>query len=391
LSGDPAAAECARVRWRPEAQPVPLPGDVWAAIRLWLAACGRLSDGAPTASLAPGQYIFTPLLDLPQQGPLDRPAAWGLDRHLSCDLMLDNLRLYGRQVGLPDHKLTTLALRRTGLRLRLQAGDTAEQIKTYVDGRSTPRDLRHRLRLLPPLPPDPPATAQSAVPVADLPLPQRKGLPLEPGYGMKHGFLAHSQPAAEVQAVLGEAVRGVDAELAGLRRLARGLLSMQARQCTGKELGQLSQAYTLTATRLAMMVDAEKRLSQGGQSDNWAERVLAALDGAAQELGLTPPSIAIRAEALGSDAHLAASSRQLDEEIAAMRLVLRRTLALAVQAGQADDVGEYIHLVDIYSQGCNRLMRLLLAAPSGQGRLETVLRQCMDLALAEVQKDWTVD
>jgi len=287
------------------------------------------------------------------------------------------------------------------LRLRLDSGDSPEQMRAFMDGQGRVRNTRRLMNLLPRLPPDPapesqePEHPQAARPEAaplplETPLPLRKSMPYPPGRGLKHGLFAQSQPTGQVLQVLAEDVHGVEAELTGLRLLSRGLMALQAQGRSSRELSQLAQAYSLTAQRLATMITAEKQLEQGSQQSDWAENFLAALDGFAAANGQPPWSPDLRAEAHSGDPDLAAGSRRLDEEIASMRLVLRTTLDLASQAEQQGQVGEYIHLVDVYSQACNRLMRLLRASQAGQGRLEAYLREFLDSALQEVTKTWSL-
>jgi hypothetical protein len=370
------------VRWRPEAQPVPLPGDVWQAIREWLAASGRLPG------IAPGDYIFTPLVDPTQTHPIDRPQAWASGRCLTRKRVHCNLKLYGRQAGLPGHKLTCRVLRLTALRLRLQAGATPAEMHPFLDSRCRPSHTSYLLSLLPPLPPDPPASPQPPELPAQPALPARKAALLQPADLFKHGFYARSRPPEQVQAILSENIHGIEDEIAGLRGLARGLLEMQLQASTSQDAARLAQAYTLTATRLAAMVEAEKHLSSESEKDNGTEEFLDRLDRMWEEMGREPLGSAIRAEALANEPALAANSRRLEEEIASVRLVLRNTLALAGDAGQQPAAGEYVHLVDVYSQGCNRLVRLLRTSRAAQDWLTVYVQQLVDDVLREVQKDW---
>ena len=396
------------VRWRAEAEPVRLPEEAWEAIQQWLTASGRRAD------MREGDYIFTPLVDPLQREASDRGEAWARERYLSVDAIEDNLRLYGLRVGIDKRKLTPLALRRTALRLRLDSGDGPEQMRAFMDGQGRVRNTRRLMSLLPQLPPDPAPESQGAarpeaaelpleaafpqepaIPAepahpVEAPLPLRKSIPYPPGYGMKHGLFAQSQPTEQVLEILAEDVQGVEAELTGLRLLSRGLMALQAQARSSRELSQLAQAYSLAAQRLATMITAEKQLEQGSQQGDWAENALAALDSIAEYFGDPPWSPDFRAEACSGDPYLAAGSRRLDEEIASMRLVLRTTLDLASEAKQQRQVGEYIHLVDVYSEACNRLMRLLRASQAGQGRLEAYLREFMDSALEEVTKTWSL-
>jgi hypothetical protein len=377
---DGTSPEGAWVRWRPEAEPARLPEEVWAAMREWLAASGRL------AGMREGDYLFTPLVDPLQREPSDRAEAWDAGRYLSVDGLADHMRLYGLRLGIDKQKLTSLALRRTALRLRLDTGESPEQMRAFMDGQGRVRNTRRLMELLPRLPPDPPGDSLEPA------LPQRKSIPYPPGAGLKHGLFAHSQPPEQVLEILSEDIQGIEAELAGLRLLGRGLLELQAQRCSSKQRALLAQAYTLVAARLAMMVEAEKHLEQAGregrQEDLWAEEFLAMLDRMDVEDGSEPFSAAFRAEALGGEPELALTARALVEEVAAMRLVLRNTLDQADEARQIGDIGEYTHLVDIYSKGCNRLLRLMRAGPVVHRRLVAHLKQVLETAIEEVTQDW---
>jgi site-specific recombinase XerC len=386
--GDASVADetGAWVRWRVEANRVALPGDAWEAIRAWLAASGRLEG------MRQGDYTFTPLVDPLQREPIDRPQAWAAGRYLSRFQILLNLKLYGRQVGIEEHNLTLMALRRTATRLRLEAGDSLEQMQAFLDSREQPVFTKFRLRLLPQLPQEAGAGSEQEGEEgeATVQLPRRKARLIQPGEGLKHGFYAHSQPAEQVLSVLSEDIQGVEDEIAGLRTLGRGLLEMQVKAHSSKEMAQLAEAYTLTAERLAKMIEAEKRLAKPGEADRWAEDYLAMLDRVSEEMGKGPISEKVRAEALGGEPALATGARRLVEEIASTRLVLRNMLRLASEAEQKGETGEYIYLTDIYSSGCNRLMRLLRAGEGDQGRLEAFLREGMESALREEQKNWSL-
>ena len=56
--------------------------------------------------------------------------------------------------------------------------------------------------------------------------------------------------------------QGIEEEIEGLRSLGRGLLKMQAKARSGKEMAQLGDAYTLNAMRLGSMIEAEKQLAK---------------------------------------------------------------------------------------------------------------------------------
>ncbi len=110
------------VRWRAEGERVQLPGEVWEAMRDWGAACGRLPSTGRKDGMGEGDYIFTPLVDPLRAQSGDQPGEWAKGRSLSSSQILANLKLYGRRAGIEEEKLTLRALRRTAIRLRLEAG-----------------------------------------------------------------------------------------------------------------------------------------------------------------------------------------------------------------------------------------------------------------------------
>ena len=386
-------AEGTWVRWRAGRERAELPEQVWESLRAWLAASGRL------AGIRPDDYIFTPLVDPLHGQAQEQPGAWAQGRYLSGAQILYNLKLYGSRVGIQPEKLTLVALRYTAIQLRLEAGGSLDdstslqELQAFLDSRGKAKSTRKRLRRLPRLPKDAAVDGEPAVrwePTAprDPAVPMRKCRPpYQPGEMRKHGLYAYSQPVEAVRAVLREDIQGVEEQIAGLRRLCRGLMAMLAKSAHSQEKAQLAQAYTLNAERLAKLIEAEKRLGKGGEQDDLTEQTLATLDAASIEMGNGPVSEAIRAAALGDGAELAIDARQLVEEIAGARLVLRDTLKMALEAEQKDDTADYIRLADIYSIGCNRLMKALRAGGSEQGRLAAFLKDLFEKTLAEVQQE----
>lgn len=401
------------VRWRAEAGRIQLPEEAWEAMRDWLRASGRLER------MEAGDYIFTPLIDPLREQVGDQPGAWAEGRCLSSSQILSNLKLYGRRAGIAEEKLTLMALRRTAIRLRLEAGgnrgdsttrgdsNNLEEIQAFLDSREESKFTKSRLKRLPQLPEEgggssedggdepaePPVLAEQEGPeatpmLAEPAVPLRKSRPFQPGEGMTHGLYAHSQPAQEVLAMIAENIQGIEEEITGLRTLGRGLLEIQIQARSSQTAVQLADAYTHTAERLAKMIEGEKQLGQGREEETWAEDFLAMLDREAEAAGEGPVSGEMREAALGGDPKLTANARRLVEEIAATRLVLRNTLRLARQAGQNGETGEYVHLTEIYSTGCYRLMQLLRAGKADQGRLASYLREQIDSAIDEESKSW---
>jgi hypothetical protein len=153
----------------------------------------------------------------------------------------------------------------------------------------------------------------------------------------------------------------------------------------GKEVAQLADAHSKAVSRLAEMIDIERQPAGDGQGDSWANDVLATIDQIAIQRGAKPGSQGIRAAALGDEADLEITTRLLVEEIAAARYMLREVLALALET-QA--VPGYVHLVEIYSSGCVRLVRMLKKQRGDQDRLQRCLQELIDAALQEVLREW---
>jgi hypothetical protein len=120
------------------------------------------------------------------------------------------------------------------------------------------------------------------------------------------------------------------------------------------------------------------------------ERALRMLETQVEARGQGTVREQVREEALDEGPELATGARRLVEETAVARLALRNLLRLAREAEQKGETGEYIHLTDLYSMGCNRLMRQLRAGKAEQGRLAAYLRKMFDEALREVQEEWPI-
>ena len=186
-------------------------------------------------------------------------------------------------------------------------------------------------------------------------------------------------------AVLAEDIQGIEEEIAGLRSLSRGLVARQKEAGSNKEVAQLADTQTRAASRVAEMIDAEKKLAGDGEAGAWAEELLAALDKFAIEKGGKPVSAGVRAEALGGEPELTIVSRCLAEEIATARCMLRNVLELA---RKTQETAVYIRLVEIYGNGCVRLVRMLKKEGSDHGRLERYLKEGIDQAISEVNQEW---
>ena len=154
---------------------------------------------------------------------------------------------------------------------------------------------------------------------------------------------------------------------------------------SNKEVAQLADTQTRAASRVAEMIDAEKQLAGDDEANAWADEFLAALDKFAIKKGMKPMSEALRAQALGSEPELTMISRCLAEEIATARYMLRNVLGLA---RETQEVAVYMRLVEIYGNGCVRLVRMLKKEGSDHGRLERYLWKGIDEAISEVNQEW---
>ena len=191
-----------------------MPREVREAIYRYLEASGRMEG------MRMGDYIFAPLAEPGVDRANDRREDWAEGRCVSMSQLLSSLKVYGRAACIAEEKLTLQCLRRTATRWRLEAGSGLEEMKSFLNSREEAKSTRHRLKQLPPLPQDDGETA------ADFSAPDRKAKPFKAGDGLKHGMYAHEQPVEGVLAVLKENVKGVEEEVTGLRRLARGAANL---------------------------------------------------------------------------------------------------------------------------------------------------------------------
>lgn len=356
------------VRWRPEAERIRFPEDAWEAVVAYLTASGRLEG------MEEGKYVFAPLANPGQAETGSQAEDWVEGRCLSSSQILANLKLYGRLAGIPEDKLTLMALRRTAVRLRMDEGGSLEEMQAFLDSQSQPRGTKYRLSKLPQLPG---GEGQPEEKKTEGGPPVRRAKPFKPGEGVTHGFYARSQPMEAVRAVLAEDIQGVEEEIAGLRTLIRGLLEREG------DFVRLGEAYSQAVRRLGEMIVAEKQPEEG-EEEAWADDFLKRLDSIEIEQGRPPISDEVRKEALRDETELGVTSRRLVEEIATMRLLLRNAFKLAMKAQETQD---YIRLVDLYSSGCVRLVRLLKVGGEDQGRLARYMQKQIDLALRDVSKE----
>jgi hypothetical protein len=170
--------------------------------------------------------------------------------------------------------------------------------------------------------------------------------------------------------MLADQKTGLGEEIAGLRGVARRLLAMQAEAAGQRELEDLLAAYGRAASQIGVLLRHEKQLARRSAGDGWAQDLLALVgqhagqDRLSQEMPL--------------------DSQRLLEEIASLRLVLRRLFAMAQES---QTVAGILRLADLCGNACIRLARLLQLEGGQPGELEQELQQSIQEALKEVAEE----
>ena len=360
------------VRWRKDGGRVHLEAEVWEAMCEYLRASGRWEG------MEERKYVFAPLAEPGKEETGSKAEDWAEGRCLTSGQILANLKLYGRLAGIAEEKLTLMALRRTAMRLKMEEGVSVEEMQAFMDSQEGLKYTKHRLSKLPLLPQD--KGQEEGKTEAEAPV--RSAKPFQPGEKVRHGFYAHKQPREAVRAVIAENIQGIEEEIAGLRRLMRGLQEREG------DFVRLGEAYSQAVRRLGEMIAAEKKPEEKSEDAEWAEEFLKMADAMAAKEGQPPVSEQARKDAMGYDPELEVTSRRMAEEIATMRLILRNAFRLAMETQETQ---EYIRLVNLYSSGCVRLVRLLKMEGEDQGKLVRYLKEQLDRALREVSKELLQD
>lgn len=142
---------------------------------------------------------------------------------------------------------------------------------------------------------------------------------------------------------------------------------------TFQEHLQLADTYTRSAARVGEMVKAKKQLEEDRKSDPWAEELRAWLEEVDDD-----PECDLEDDTPGE---AEGTHEELAKEIAEVRLVLRRTLAIFPEA---ESFNERLRLADVYGQSCARLVKLLKAVGKNQDRLLAEWYEARDRALRDI-------
>lgn len=360
------------VRWRAEGERGRMPGEVWEAIQIYLAASGRREGmEAEKFVFAPLRYPGVPERSWEAEG-------WIEGQYVSTSSLLASLKLYGRAAGIGEEKLTLQALRRTATRLRLDEGASLEEMQAFLDSREGARSTRFRLGWLPELPEE----GEQALEEGEAP--KREAKPFREGEGIKHGFYRKQQPAGEVQAIMEQGIQGLGEEIEGLRELSRGLVEREAQAASRMEAALIMEAYTKAASRLGelrAMEKAERERKTSGQwakDREWVEGQFAMFRRVQEDVeGYVFDEEEILRNALGSE-------QPMEEEVATVRYMLRKARG---QAQEMQEAREYARLVEIYGMGCIRLGRLLRREDYQYSRIASYLRASLQQALKEVTEE----
>jgi hypothetical protein len=215
-------------------------------------------------------------------------------------------------------------------------------------------------------------------------LPRHKLHHFQPGEGLTHGFYARSRPPQAIEDMLRQDIQGIDDEFAWLRILGRGLIERQGQARSSQEMASLGEAYTLLAYRMGEMVKAERALEEGGDENREVEEYMDRWEKFAEACGDPFPQ-GWRDDILYGGAELAEASRQLAEEVAGLRCVIRNAFRLAMQT---QETRAYIHLVDVYGTASVRLVKLLRSGGGAYERVLAYFRQALDIVLEELTEEW---
>jgi hypothetical protein len=362
------------VDWRSDGHWYKLPGLVWQAILDYLQASGRLSG------ISPLMFVFVPQVTPVLEGSGTHAMHWLADQPLSGSTLLRTLKLYARRLGISESRLTFTALRRTAIRLKLDQGESLENMQSFLATREKLKSTRFRLARLPKLSASDALDASPPGPQPSLPL--RVSRPLTGEEGITHGFFTRQQDQHAVQKIIAEGIHGMQLEITCLRELMRGLLDLDDTHTS------MVESYSQAARRLGILISSAASQAEGA-GETRAGQLLRELDEAAIRLGMPLLSPAVQQADSTISPDQTYASAKLTEEIATLRLMLRNVYR---HAQSRMGTREYSHLVDLYGLGCVRLARLLkLEGNQLSGQIEICLHSALDEAIRQLQQEWQLE
>jgi integrase len=327
--------EEAWVRWRASADRVKLDAGAWQAIRDYLVASGRLEG------MAAGKYIFSPLR-FPEREETGRAAQdWVEQRSLSVKVMQDSLKIYGSRLWIAKEKQNWAALRMTAISQRLEAGESIEGMKRFMQSRERIGSTNYRMKRIPPLEQDKGEIFE------EVEVPVRHANTFKAGEGVTHGAYMKKIDPQAVRAVMDEDVYGVKEEKRCLGVLAKGLLER------GDNADETTRVFAQAQQRLAMLHTMQKPAAPNTDAKK-AQEWLALADETHQRLEMFPTGEQVRLWAAsweGGD-----MDESMQEGAAMVRLMLRNIYR---RAEACQDKDEYFRLVELYGDVCMRLVKLV--------------------------------
>lgn len=355
------------VRWREGSDPVKLEAETWQAIREWLAASGRLEG------MTKEKYIFTPLRFREKEDTGGKAEDWVEEQAYSNRMMWGSLQIYGRKLGIGEEKLNWTALRITAIRLRLEAGESLEGMKRFMQSRVSRDALKYMLGKVPLLAQDEEeAMAAVVVPVRHVRL-------FKEGEGMLHGWYMRRKDPQAVKEVLEEGIRGVEQETKCLRELMEGLIER------GTDDEASVEVYSMAAGRLTELITSGKAM-EGSKEAKLVEESLEIFDKKRRHNSIWPSSEQVRAAAARWQGKGAKAN--VREEVATIRMVLRNIYR---RASICEDDRQYLRLLDLYGKVCIRLMRMVKLEGVEMEQVRGYLRWSLDTAVKEVRREWGLD
>ena len=253
-----------------------LPMAVVDAMRDYLAAAGRLETIQPEA------FIFAPVRSSCTTGPQQRPEDWDAGRPVGKHIMSLHLKRYAAWAGLDETQVDFPLLRTTALMLRLEAGDTPQEMCEFFDYYETPYIAaqigRLKRRLKQPLwkagqpaagagadnnsPPE--GTFELAAPgrgpYRRSPHPAQSPVP-----HLKHGLYARALPESEMALAAQERQDNLDGEIDAMRVVMTRTLQRVADAADPKDQLRLLEVFSTAAYRLGQLIKTRRELD-GGQN-----------------------------------------------------------------------------------------------------------------------------
>ena len=397
-----AGPEGGRVRWRveePQGRLAAFPQEVWEAILAYLRESGRLEGMARKSP----NYVFAPLRPPLFTGKGGEAQDWEEERAMTRVEWLYNLRRYGLTVGIPGEKLTLQTLRRTAVRMWMEAQEATggaddrarykREMSQFLDCTNNRNTKWHRFQRLPEMAEGEGERLSEERLRKRIPKHEVKAYTPEDSY--EHGLYAKEPPPEEVEAVLAEGQKGLEEEIRCQRNLEARLLDFMEEPTTGPAGSaahetqkerlyralHLLQLLTKTSYRVMEMYVIRNEIERGAAEER---QLRAELDGFIQKVAEEGWIEIQPGPAEAKQTRSEAVESRLQWEAAAVRVSLRKLYRLAMAAS---DHHEFATKVYGYQRGCRRLVKILRAQEDNRVSLQEKMEAAIQQALEEVRKE----